>query len=941
MRLLTLGGLELRADNGTPLRAQATQQKRVALLCYIALRDPGTYVQRSSILSVLWPESDESRARNALRNTLHHLRSQIGADALLSRGDEELAINPAVLWCDAVAFEQAYAAGRYEEALQLYRGPLLEGFLIADAPDFTEWLDTRRRTLAWHAADAAKQLAERASEENPREAVGWARRWVELSPYEERAIRALMHVLAQAGERADAIAAFEVWQSRLARELNATPSADTLRVAEALRKKSVLQRLVPRSEPAVEPAVARPKRQRLIAAMALAVGVLVFGGMMTLLRDATPDGTATVAVMPFSYGGSAQYGFLREGMVDLLATRLASTGVRAADPRSVIALADRGGRAELVDPRRGRALARDVGAAYYVLGSVLEVNGTVRISASLYDAAGRRSPLADTTVSGNVGQVFALAEQLSGALSRTRALRSHPGSGDAQPGTTSIAAIHAFVEGERAYNAARFDDAAAAYGRAIKADPDFARAYLRFSIAAHWTANNYDIEYGLEQALKRQNRLTTDDRMLLQAWDAHVHGRPREADSLYNEYTELHPENADGWLQLGEVRYHWGSTLRRSPAQAREAFVKAASLSSHEAPAITHLLRIAGRENDSVEVKRLASNLLRLKPRDLESFEARMIAALTGRDSAAARAIAREPAGANAAGRLFFMSVIGASVPDPSAISSIVPLLLTERVDLRQREFYFVIQAQAAAAGGRFRNAEVHLDSLARVNPARAYELRCMFALLPLRNVSRERLVALRAGLRDYSAVAADSFMSTHTIYRPIRLLLQGLLDVRLGDYAQAEHNASELSRLEGPGPLPKIMGRRGARVVRAEMHLAQGRWVDASRVVNEPDIVPNSGYPDLYNWSEAFDRFALAESLFRMKSDRRASHFEVFPDATGFDIEFVAQAHLRLAQTYDEMQDRAAARRHYKLVAEIWRNADGELAPHLAFVRERLNALR
>lgn len=38
------------------------------------------------------------------------------------QSEDELGFQEGTLWCDAAAFEQACAAGRLAEALQLYRG---------------------------------------------------------------------------------------------------------------------------------------------------------------------------------------------------------------------------------------------------------------------------------------------------------------------------------------------------------------------------------------------------------------------------------------------------------------------------------------------------------------------------------------------------------------------------------------------------------------------------------------------------------------------------------------------------------------------------------------------------------------------------------------------------------------------------------------------------
>jgi hypothetical protein len=82
-------------------------------------------------------------------------------------------------------------------------------------------------------------------------------------------------------------------------------------------------------------------------------------------------------------------------------------------------------------------------------------------------------------------------------------------------------------------------------------------------------------------------------------------------------------------------------------------------------------------------------------------------------------------------------------------------------------------------------------------------------------------------------------------------------------------------------------------------------------------------------------------EFLYQLGTYPRAfPYFEAIPDPNGFDITFVAASHLRQAQMYEVLRDRDAARKHYRLAAEIWARADEELAPQLAFIKQRLTAL-
>src|ERR1051325_11367573 len=124
IRLRTLGALQLQSPAGAELRSVLSQPRRVALLAYLALATPRGLHRRDKLLALFWPEQDEQHARNALSQAVHFLRRTLGADAILSRGDEELGVNGEIVSCDAIAFEAALDAGKTAEALERYRGAL-------------------------------------------------------------------------------------------------------------------------------------------------------------------------------------------------------------------------------------------------------------------------------------------------------------------------------------------------------------------------------------------------------------------------------------------------------------------------------------------------------------------------------------------------------------------------------------------------------------------------------------------------------------------------------------------------------------------------------------------------------------------------------------------------------------------------------------------------
>lgn len=233
IQLELLGGIALRgANDGDALLAQT---KRVALVAYLALARPRGFHRRDVVATLFWPEQDTTSARTTLRKALDAVRKSLGKEAIVNRGDEELALNPELVWCDAVAMEAAAAADNLARALELYRGELMPGF-FADAPGFERWLDQERLALREAAGRAAMDLAARFEKDSDLTmASRWARRAARLVFHEERAVRRMMQLLGRAGARADAIGVYEEYAKHLRTELEIEPSAETRALAQELR----------------------------------------------------------------------------------------------------------------------------------------------------------------------------------------------------------------------------------------------------------------------------------------------------------------------------------------------------------------------------------------------------------------------------------------------------------------------------------------------------------------------------------------------------------------------------------------------------------------------------------------------------------------------------------------------------------------------------------
>jgi DNA-binding SARP family transcriptional activator/predicted ATPase len=248
-----LGTVHLTSADGHEARGLIGQPRRTALLAYLAAATPRGLHRRDSLLALFWPELDQSHARAALRQALHVLREELGANVLMSRGDDEVGLDFDVVHCDVAAFDCAVAAGRLTEALDLYRGELLEGFFISGAPDFERWQDDERRRLRETAARASQAIVEEAEGRGDLlVAAIWARRTLRLAPHDEAQFRRLLALLDLLGDRAGALQAYDEFARRLKAEFEAQPAAETQALLAAIRARvTVVDPVAPMDAPRV------------------------------------------------------------------------------------------------------------------------------------------------------------------------------------------------------------------------------------------------------------------------------------------------------------------------------------------------------------------------------------------------------------------------------------------------------------------------------------------------------------------------------------------------------------------------------------------------------------------------------------------------------------------------------------------------------------------
>ena len=598
-RLRTLGALDLQAPDGSELRAVLAQPRRVALLVYLALATPRGAHRRDRLLTLFWPEQDEARARNALNQAVYFLRRTLDADAIVSRTDDDLALDRTIVWCDAVAFEVALDAGRPLDAVELYRGELLSGFHMPGAtPEFGGWLDETRAALARKYAGAVETLAsEREAARDHAGAVVWRRRLAAQDPYNSDAALKLMKALAASGDPGGAIKHARVHETLLRDEMGAPPDrriAEFVRLlqAPAPNDGAVARASAPRPEqprsvdssnaassatvPAMDAAPVPPsrppaRRPSLMVAAALGALFVVGAGAALVVHARAPKPPMNcVAVLPLAnLSGDASLDYVADAVTDALITELARYERLSVISRTSVARY-KSTKKSVVE------IAHDLNCGSIVEGNVAPQGSRIEINAQLVDAPADRHLWAER-YDRDVDALFPLERDIAESI----ALQLHATNDTDAAASTRLAPVRRvdpiayglYLRGRDAAmgrNAAGLGQSITFYQQALARDSTFALgvaglsdsyrlgggsgflplAYLRDSARAT-AARALALDGSLSEAHTSLGGALTD----AGEWSA--------ADREFRRAIELEPSNA--------LAHHWYATLLITLDRKQEA----------------------------------------------------------------------------------------------------------------------------------------------------------------------------------------------------------------------------------------------------------------------------------------------------------------------------------------------------------------------------------
>ncbi len=232
LSLICLGAPTVRVG-GAPPDGSVIWRKNLALLIYLALAE-GKTNSRGHLVGLLWPEKPEEKARHSLNEAIRRLRSALGADRLISKGDR-LSLADVDLEVDAFEFEQIVRDDP-AVAIDIPTGEFLDGLVIEDAAPFEQWVAVQRERYSALWAGALVTVADAAiMDDKLAHAQALARRALKVQPFNELAVRILIRAAALAGDVSGAQMVFRDFQTRILEELDATPSLELVGLIDRVR----------------------------------------------------------------------------------------------------------------------------------------------------------------------------------------------------------------------------------------------------------------------------------------------------------------------------------------------------------------------------------------------------------------------------------------------------------------------------------------------------------------------------------------------------------------------------------------------------------------------------------------------------------------------------------------------------------------------------------
>ena len=413
-----------------------TARKDLALIAYLA-NSPGESQRRSMLAALLWSDSDDSRARESLKQSLLRLRRALPANLLCAdRHTACLRLNRKQV--DVTRVEDLIKLGSVNSVIEAadWVSEFFLGGLEDISSEYEDWRNARYQQLLKIIKEAMlKTMQQEMANGNLSQVENLAQRVLRVSPLDEESVRYLISAYCSDGRPRQARQTYNDLENRLQEELGVEPEPATRSLIESLASESMRS-------------VASTKSQK-----------------------------PKIAVLRFSVGShESSQQFFAEGLADDITTDLSLIKSVGVLPASSFA--------GLQGDLSRTLLAR--GVTHTLHGSVRDSDNRLRINMRLMDVQDNRIIWAQR-YDCELEDIFDTQDAITAQIVRHLQIKlSADAAQGADHGTRNPHAYKMFHKGRSLYmrgiNNHTLLAAKALLDRSIELDPGFARAYAQLAI---------------------------------------------------------------------------------------------------------------------------------------------------------------------------------------------------------------------------------------------------------------------------------------------------------------------------------------------------------------------------------------------------------------------------------------------------------------------------
>lgn len=350
------------------------------------------------------------------------------------------------------------------------------------------------------------------------------------------------------------------------------------------------------------------RRFAIPALLVLLVAIMGATYLLTQNQSAPTTGISSITIFPFDIkSGNSDIQYLGNGMVDLISAKLEEVStLNPIDPNRVFNQLKKAN--ELIPAlEQATEISSTLGAAEFVIGSIIEVNESIQISASKYDAKGKL--LAKENIEGSKSQLSRLIDDLTRALIADKLEQEGLELNSIATLTSeNLPALQAYLKGEQAYRQTKFREAFDLFQEAVELDSTFAIAWLRLNKAESWIGWGSTTGDYLDNALQYADKLPPKWQDLIKAEKRFDLGLPSN-EQVFDRLLRKYGENAEFTNLMAEHLFHFNPIHGRSIIEAKPWLEKVRELDPQNQETLRHLGELAWIEEDQVRLQKIISKL--------------------------------------------------------------------------------------------------------------------------------------------------------------------------------------------------------------------------------------------------------------------------------------------------------------------------------------------